>query len=415
MSEVVPLPSFGEVFFDERGQERVLRVTWHEGTLVLSLWRGEMCSASFRMPMQDVGRLVDTLDEGFVEAGGQYPDEVGEQQPPAADYAADHQEYGEFPGTGQYARPRPEDYSQQPYPDPAVPISAESQEPRQVAALGPNDVLVARGAVPPPDRSPEREPAGYGPADVVPRENLIVGDSLPYGQSPQPLEPPGPGSADPLYQLPGTPYASQRPDSYGVPPQQDLYAAPPQAQRPDPYGVPPQQADPYGVPPQQDDPYTAPVARSQPVDPFTPHLEQFPTAAHPSHPDLFGTPGQHSTDPFGFAAQQQSVYEVPQSDAYGYPAPAQPDPYAYGAQQPVPQPSPQAGHPADLRDLYGSPPAYGQDVDPSDPLGLGGQQPEQRMSRPYVQDPPHSTGERLRPESRYDDQRHEDRDERRDW
>ncbi len=64
MSEVVPLPSFGEVFFDARGQDRVLRVTWHEGTLVLSLWRGEMCTASFRMPMADVDRLIDTLDEG---------------------------------------------------------------------------------------------------------------------------------------------------------------------------------------------------------------------------------------------------------------------------------------------------------------------------------------------------------------
>ncbi|MFC0863459.1 hypothetical protein ACFHYQ_14255 [Sphaerimonospora cavernae] len=70
MSEVVPLPSFGEVFFDARGQDRVLRVTWHEGTLVLSLWRGEMCTASFRMPMAEVDRLIDTLDEGLAEVGG---------------------------------------------------------------------------------------------------------------------------------------------------------------------------------------------------------------------------------------------------------------------------------------------------------------------------------------------------------
>src|SRR3954468_14089230 len=70
MSEVVPLPSFGEVFFDARGQDRVLRVTWHDGTLVLSLWRGGMCTAGFRMPMNDVGRLIDTLDEGFADAGG---------------------------------------------------------------------------------------------------------------------------------------------------------------------------------------------------------------------------------------------------------------------------------------------------------------------------------------------------------
>ncbi|WP_433240206.1 hypothetical protein ACQPYK_34055 [Streptosporangium sp. CA-135522] len=432
MSEVVPLPSFGEVFFDERGQERVLRVTWHEGTLVLSLWRGEMCSASFRMPMQDVGRLVDTLDEGFVEAGGQYPDEVGEQHL----HVADHQEHGEFPGTGQYARPRPEDYAQQQYADPAAPqiqqqyadpaatqISPVPEEPRQVPALGPNDVLVARGAVPPLDRPQDRAATGYGPADVVPRENMIVGDSLPYGQ-PSPAEPLGSGSGEPLYQMPGAPYASPQPV--------DPFAA--QAQQPDPYAVPSsqpadpfaaaqaQQPDPYAVPSSQSvDPFAVPVTRQQPVDPFAPHVEQFPSSAHQPHPDPYATQGQHSTDPFGFAAQQQqSSYGAPRSDAYGYPAPAQPDPYAFGTQQAAPQPSHQAGHPADLRDLYGSPPAYDQNVDPSDPLGLRGQQAEQPMPRPYLQDPPHSTGERLRPEPRYDEQRyderrHEDRGERRDW
>ncbi|MEV8633574.1 hypothetical protein AB0395_18130 [Streptosporangium sp. NPDC051023] len=461
MSEVVPLPSFGEVFFDERGQERVLRVTWHEGTLVLSLWRGEMCTASFRMPMNDVGRLVDTLDQGFVEAGGQYPDEVGEPVH-QADHAG-YQDHGEFPGTGQYARPRPEDYaSPQQYPDPAATQVVSAEEPRPVAALSPTDVLVARGAVPPPDRSQERPVAGYGPADVVPRENMIVNDSLSYGQ-PQPAEPLGLGAGEPAYQMPGDLYASQQPDPYGVSPQQpdpfapqghrpdpygtpqqpdpygapsrqpdpygapsaqpdpyapqgqqpDPYGAPsaqpdpyaPQGHRPDPYGVPPQaqQPDPYGVPSQQPaDPYATQAVRQRPVDPFTPHADQFPTSGHPAGPDPYASPG-HSTDPSGFPAQQ-SPYTTGQPDSYGYPAPAQPDPYAFGGQQ--------AGHPADLRDLYGSPPAYQeQDVDPSDPLGIfGGQQSDQRRSRSRAQDPSHSTGERLRPERHRDD-----REERRDW
>src|SRR5688572_306393 len=111
MSEVVPLPSFGEVFFDARGQERCLRVTWHEGTLVLSLWRGEMCTASFRMPMDDVGRLLDTLDEGFTEASGDQP-------------AVPDQEAGTevIPGTGQYQRP-------------PSPVQPPSQDERPTAAL----------------------------------------------------------------------------------------------------------------------------------------------------------------------------------------------------------------------------------------------------------------------------------------
>ncbi|WP_326641825.1 hypothetical protein OG884_02865 [Streptosporangium sp. NBC_01755] len=406
MSEVVPLPSFGEVFFDERGQERVLRVTWHEGTLVLSLWRGEMCTASFRMPMNDVGRLVDTLDEGFVQAGGQYPDEVGEP------VHAEQQIHGDYPGTGQYARPRPEDYAQpQQYADPAghVPVP---DEPRQVATLGPNDVLVARGVVPPldrpdrPDWSQDRMAPGYGSSDAVPRENMIVNDSLSYGQ-PQSFDPlgTGPVSGEAAYQMPGDHYPpAQQPAPYGAP-QPDPYAVP--ASQPDPYGTPaPQPADRFGV--QQPDPYDVSL-QQRPVDPFAPHAEQFPNSARRPDPDPYGQGQQSSTDPFGFAAQQQAAgHGTPQPDPYGYPAPAQPDPYAFGTAQPH-----QAGHPADLRDLYGSPPVYPQqDVDPSDPLGLGGQSaPDQRLSRPYLQDPPHSTGERLRPEQGHDDRYDRRRDE----
>ncbi|WP_157099766.1 hypothetical protein [Microbispora sp. ATCC PTA-5024] len=218
MSEVVPLPSFGEVFFDARGQDRVLRVTWHDGTLVLSLWRGEMCTASFRMPMSDVGRLIDTLDEGFHEAGGHLQDEdagtgpfpapegvyqareghdgyaaqddypaaqapeeyatqvhdpyaqerEGYARPAHADYQ-DYPDYPDYPGTGQYARP--------PVPAPAPSMESYPQEPyaepypSAAATLGPNDVLVARGA-PAQDRlvassAAQQVPqhAQYGPMD----------------------------------------------------------------------------------------------------------------------------------------------------------------------------------------------------------------------------------------------------------
>ncbi|MEU4834233.1 hypothetical protein [Streptosporangium sp. NPDC023615] len=484
MSEVVPLPSFGEVFFDERGQERVLRVTWHEGTLVLSLWRGEMCTASFRMPMNDVGRLVDTLDEGFIEAGGQYPDEVDEPVRPEQPPHGEPQAYGEYPGTGQYARPRPEDYAQpQQYADPAGHV-AEPGDSRPAPALGPNDVLVARGVTPAPDRTPP----GYGPSDVVPRENLIVNDALPYGQ-PQPVEPPGadPAPGEAGYQLPGDrypnaqqpgPYGAPQPDAYpgsgrqpepygGAPrqeaypgpvPQADFYGAPaqqpgygapqpdayPGGRQPEPYGAP--RSDPYDASPQprQVDPFAAPSDRQRPagpvgpVDPFAPPADRFPGHARPVEPDPYAQTQQNSTDPFGFAAQQ-AAQEAAQGAPYGYPSPAQPDPYvpdpyAPGAQQPH-----QAGHPADLRDLYSSPPAYPQqDVDPSDPLGLFGRStPDQRLPRPYVQETPHSTGDRLRPEQhheeqhpdqrfeepRYEDGRHEgrrrgdrgDRGDRQDW
>ncbi|MEV7006405.1 hypothetical protein AB0N02_07790, partial [Streptosporangium sp. NPDC051022] len=299
MSEVVPLPSFGEVFFDERGQERVLRVTWHEGTLVLSLWRGEMCTASFRMPMDDVGRLVDTLDQGFVEAGGQYPDEVGE---PA--HAADHpvyQDHGDFPGTGQYARPRPEDYAGTQYPDPAAQAVPSPEEPRPVAALSPTDVLVARGTVPPLDRSQDRT-AVYGQGDVVPRENMIVNDSLSYGQ---------PQQADPFASSSGhrpDPYATspqgQQPDPYGVP----------QGRQPDPYGQP----DPYAVPSQQPDPY---AVSSQQPDPYAVSSQQPDPYGQPQQADPFASSSGHRPDPYATSPQGQ------QPDPYGVPQGRQPDPY----------------------------------------------------------------------------------------
>ncbi|MBO4275486.1 hypothetical protein, partial [Microbispora triticiradicis] len=134
MSEVVPLPSFGEVFFDARGQDRVLRVTWHDGTLVLSLWRGEMCTASFRMPMDDVGRLIDTLDDGFAEedvpdqdAGtGPFP----RQAPDQDGYAAAGREG--YPAHAQRqeqeAQSRDVYPAQDPYPAPD-PYAAQAQDP----------------------------------------------------------------------------------------------------------------------------------------------------------------------------------------------------------------------------------------------------------------------------------------------
>ncbi|GGK79190.1 hypothetical protein Ppa06_40300 [Planomonospora parontospora subsp. parontospora] len=441
MSEVVPLPSFGEVFFDERGQERVLRVTWHDGTLVLSLWRGEMCTASFRMPMDDVARLVDTLDEGFVEAGGRYPDEVGEDVP--AGGHPEHAGHTELPGTGQYARPRPEDYAQPVppphYADPAVtqmapphyadPMATQVAPPEEQRppALGPNDVLVARGAVPPPDAAPDRVP-GYGAADVVPPENMIVGDSLPYG-APQPGEPPYPGQPDPYAQQvpqpdPFAPVSRPATDPFAAPPshrQADPFAAARQPDvftpaQPDPYAQVPQ-PDPYAqqvpqpdlftpAPQQGADPFAAPPSHRQAADPFAPPADRFP----PSQPDAYPSQG-HSTDPYGIPPVGQ------QPDPYGYPAPAQPDPYAFGNRpQPAPErQAPPGGHPADLRDLYSTPPAYDQPYeqpyDPDDPLNLRAQQAGQHGQPPGPRsypDAPHSTGERLRPEQGYDDGR-------RDW
>lgn len=58
-----PLPQTGSVFFDPRGDDRALRVTWHAeaGVVVLSLWRDNVCSGSFRLPASEVPQLIDML------------------------------------------------------------------------------------------------------------------------------------------------------------------------------------------------------------------------------------------------------------------------------------------------------------------------------------------------------------------
>ena len=57
-----PLPETGSIFLDARGGDRVLRVSWHvdNGLVVLSLWRDNVCSGSFRLAVDDAdqGRVV---------------------------------------------------------------------------------------------------------------------------------------------------------------------------------------------------------------------------------------------------------------------------------------------------------------------------------------------------------------------
>lgn len=72
MVEVTALPARGDVFVDERGSSRVLRLSWHDDgdLIILSLWRGETCSGSFRLLRNDVPGLIASLTTGLAETGG---------------------------------------------------------------------------------------------------------------------------------------------------------------------------------------------------------------------------------------------------------------------------------------------------------------------------------------------------------
>jgi hypothetical protein len=65
--EVVAFPSRGEVFVDQRGAARCLRLAWHTeaDVVVLSLWQADRCTGSFRLAIADVPRFVQALVDGL--------------------------------------------------------------------------------------------------------------------------------------------------------------------------------------------------------------------------------------------------------------------------------------------------------------------------------------------------------------
>ena len=67
MAKARPLPEQGSIFLDARGGDRVLRVSWHvdNGLVVLSLWRDNVCSGSFRLGVDDVPEMIATLRAGL--------------------------------------------------------------------------------------------------------------------------------------------------------------------------------------------------------------------------------------------------------------------------------------------------------------------------------------------------------------
>jgi hypothetical protein len=61
-----PLPRLGEVFFDVRGSSRSMRLSWYAdtGVSVFSIWQGGTCTGTFRLPMEELPRLIDSLQRG---------------------------------------------------------------------------------------------------------------------------------------------------------------------------------------------------------------------------------------------------------------------------------------------------------------------------------------------------------------
>lgn len=60
-------PRTGAVFLDPRGEDRSLRVTWHQEAqlVVLSLWRDNVCAGTFRLAADEVPDLIALLRQGL--------------------------------------------------------------------------------------------------------------------------------------------------------------------------------------------------------------------------------------------------------------------------------------------------------------------------------------------------------------
>lgn len=67
MSGATPLPRDGEVFFDDRGKDRALRLSWHPDAqvMVISIWNGGVCSGTFRLPARDVPVFMESLAQAM--------------------------------------------------------------------------------------------------------------------------------------------------------------------------------------------------------------------------------------------------------------------------------------------------------------------------------------------------------------
>jgi hypothetical protein len=65
-SDAAPLPRLGEVFFDVRGNSRSMRLSWYAdtGIAVFSIWQGGRCTGTFRLPIDDLPRMIEILQRG---------------------------------------------------------------------------------------------------------------------------------------------------------------------------------------------------------------------------------------------------------------------------------------------------------------------------------------------------------------
>ncbi len=213
--DAVPLPREGEVFFDVRGEARSMRLSWYADSkvAVFSIWQGNRCTGTFRLPFADLQRMIQTLQAGphspvepspsqvrtgsyqgpgYSGTGIGYRGNYG--QPPAYGPSPDYRQGPDYPSGPDYAQPA--------YGQPAAYGTGYGQADYRSAEPGTGQ----RGYGGDPAYTTER---GYGAG-----QHASPGQPYaePYGS--QPYEP------APPYR-PGQPYGSAEPyrqaQQYGAP------------------------------------------------------------------------------------------------------------------------------------------------------------------------------------------------------
>lgn len=169
-SDAAPLPRLGEVFFDVRGDSRSMRLSWYAdtGVAVFSIWQGGVCTGTFRLPIDDLPRMVETLQRG--PTGRARPTSADRYRDPGAD------PYAKTALVKQPAYPERQDYLTGGYPqqDDLGPGYQFDRPPSQDQF---NDSTAGT------DHGPERFVPPYvrGPGDAYPIDNIADEREYPGG------------------------------------------------------------------------------------------------------------------------------------------------------------------------------------------------------------------------------------------
>src|SRR6185437_333688 len=170
-SDAAPLPRLGEVFFDVRGSSRSMRLSWYSdtGVSVFSIWQGGTCTGTFRLPMEELPRLIDALQRGAQPADPRGPGAYAGQLPGAptdprltalpGGYGGRDVDYN-GPATGDFRALRPDDT---PGTTAFGPASAQLPQLPQ-AAPAPRALPPGPLALPP---GPTSAPASQAPQDYA--------------------------------------------------------------------------------------------------------------------------------------------------------------------------------------------------------------------------------------------------------